>query len=493
MKRVSDENLWCSQSPVPLGREYLVRNLESRMVRTGLLNNLHELGPGESGINTRFLDRFWEMFAVDDTCMCRTFVAREGGVRIPTEREGGGKSGDIFVVGSTASPDVRAILKKTKAPVATPRITFARLPAHPDATAMNAANEGVAAAGGREILAVGLDGFAAQSIVSALVGVVLDVAAAEQRRPRLAEVFARQYDAFVCEGRGYALLETANAGDLADFIASFDGTDTELDFAMVVAARDVLAALTVLKGTDFAFSHNDLKARNVFVHDTRSGKKGPTRGLPSGGDPDTYPFVFKIADFDKSAISFNGMRFYNRGRRAVAATVRPRWVGERMDGFFSLEGLVSDVAGLAGTRSRGWTFQPQTMFSPYAMHPMFDVFTLMYSLAREKRIATMVAQDFLQGFSSAFKFPRLLQQMFPVRAYPTVVSSLDTRQATDEAVVQARSINFTVGDLSRIGVPLASELPGLFKSLHIVPPRLRERPLASIASDDIASGSSWAQ
>lgn len=61
----------------------------------------------------------------------------------------------------------------------------------------------------------------------------------------------------------------------------------------------LLKPLSILQHPKYAFVHGDLKTKNVFVR--KDGDK----------------FVYKLADYDKSSITYNGIRFYNEGNAGV--------------------------------------------------------------------------------------------------------------------------------------------------------------------------------
>jgi hypothetical protein len=69
--------------------------------------------------------------------------------------------------------------------------------------------------------------------------------------------------------------------------------------------RQILTTLSVLQHPRHAFVHGDLKTKNVFVK----------KAFPN--DPKNRKFIYKIADYDKSSITYNGVRFYNEGMGVV--------------------------------------------------------------------------------------------------------------------------------------------------------------------------------
>lgn len=66
--------------------------------------------------------------------------------------------------------------------------------------------------------------------------------------------------------------------------------------------------LSILQHPKYAFVHGDLKSKNVFVKHIKPDEDPTGKGRN---------FVFKIADYDKSSITYNGIRFYNEGMGPV--------------------------------------------------------------------------------------------------------------------------------------------------------------------------------
>jgi hypothetical protein len=68
---------------------------------------------------------------------------------------------------------------------------------------------------------------------------------------------------------------------------------------------DILRPLYILQHPKYSFIHGDLKTKNIFV------KKKNDKNITLENLHESY--YYKIADYDKSAISYNGIRFYNEG------------------------------------------------------------------------------------------------------------------------------------------------------------------------------------
>lgn len=114
---------------------------------------------------------------------------------------------------------------------------------------------------------------------------------------------------------GVTIMEVANQGDIDSFIKKKTISDFK-DFSYVSNQESfnkvkiffndmitqILTPLSVLHGSRYAFVHGDMKSKNVFVH---VNEKGET--------------IYKLADFDKSSITFNGIRFHNSGAAGIKA------------------------------------------------------------------------------------------------------------------------------------------------------------------------------
>jgi hypothetical protein len=104
--------------------------------------------------------------------------------------------------------------------------------------------------------------------------------------------YVYQYDAFVCSSGTYNITKFSNEGTLPSFlIRNKDNINDEFIIDMIM---QILEPLNILKSNKYSFNHNDLKLMNVFVNQDSSNN-----------------ITYQIADFDKSSITWNGVRFYN--------------------------------------------------------------------------------------------------------------------------------------------------------------------------------------
>lgn len=108
----------------------------------------------------------------------------------------------------------------------------------------------------------------------------------------------KQYSAFICHSTkniyyGYNITPMANNGTLDKIIISgFDKDNMYFENNYKQILSSILNPLAFLKQMKYGFCHNDLKCKNIFVHTNKS------------------KLEYKIADYDKSSIFYNGIRFY---------------------------------------------------------------------------------------------------------------------------------------------------------------------------------------
>jgi hypothetical protein len=144
---------------------------------------------------------------------------------------------------------------------------------------------------------------------------------------------------------GLNFMEVANSGDLYGHLFDVQKdrfaeirevsdltleTFHELNEFLNEMIMQLLKPMSVLQHPKHAFVHGDFKSKNVFVSSS------------TGKDSAKKTYTYKIADYDKSSINFNGIRFYNSGNSFVKKymnTVGPK----RYDNYtFDAENKPSD-------------------------------------------------------------------------------------------------------------------------------------------------------
>ncbi len=138
-------------------------------------------------------------------------------------------------------------------------------------------------------LTVAGDDFANQTCMHVAIQQIL-----EKGKPGWDNV-VRQRAAFYCQGAGINITEYADMRDLHKFLG--ETPSALIDEAFVDdLMQQILTPLAALKAQEYSFSHSDLKARNIFVASRDAG------------------VTYRLADFDKSSITWHGFRFYNKWR-----------------------------------------------------------------------------------------------------------------------------------------------------------------------------------
>lgn len=262
----------------------------------------------------------------------------------------------------------------------------------------------------RKIVAVGGNNFANQTSIHLILNLILG------NNPH----YIHQYDAFYCNNLGYNIIEYSNSGDLHAFL---EGNQVN-DEILFTALSHVLAPLSILKHPRYNFNHSDLKAKNVFVH---QGPQG---------------YVFKIADYDKSSITWNGYRFYNWSHH-YTPTAGPILLNPDKS-TYTLTSMLN--------------LQLQTMHNPYSIPMSYDLYTFVLSLFGSKNVWT-------QYVSSALpRFQALMHQLFPKELYYIILGKI---ALNPQAMVSLSNINKLLN-----GVLLQYDLSYVYELLGFVPPPL---------------------
>ena len=137
------------------------------------------------------------------------------------------------------------------------------------------------------------------------------------KTPFRAHTYIQQYDAFICSSKkaAYNVMELADLGDLSEFLTNLCDpvvrNDTSklseilnqntLENIVLNVCKQIVVTLCYLQ-TYYAFTHSDLKAKNVFV---RSLDRTTHPSVVDYGEyhVENLGFVVCIADYGKCAIS----------------------------------------------------------------------------------------------------------------------------------------------------------------------------------------------
>jgi hypothetical protein len=172
---------------------------------------------------------------------------------------------------------------------------------------------------------------------------------------------------------GYNIIEKCN-GDLADIfdgaylsrnIYQYTNGEVNYTFTLEKILRDIFKPLVILKQDDLDYLHADLKCKNVFFK------------LEDGN------IIFKIADYDKNSITWNGIRFrsdYDGGM-----------IESRMH---TSEGITYEEDGFYCNASES-NFKRTLMFNGNPMLKNYDYYSIMISILLEPNI-TIEGDEFLE-------------------------------------------------------------------------------------------------
>ncbi len=172
--------------------------------------------------------------------------------------------------------------------------------------------------------------------------------------------YVYQYDAFFCGTDGYNITEMANAGDLSYFLSVNKNSPKVItDSFLVDMMKQILTPLSILKRDIYGFVHADLKTKNIFV---------------SLEDDQIY---YKIADYDKSSITWRGIRFYNHAYDYRVREVSFPWMDGLEGKYYTLRNTEVDL---------GFPILAYIMHNPNGFYASHDIYTLFYSLMMEPRV-----------------------------------------------------------------------------------------------------------
>jgi len=267
--------------------------------------------------------------------------------------------------------------------------------------------------GNRKLVTAGGDNFANQTCQHLILNVILNDNVN----------YLYQYDAFYCDNIGYNITEFCNKGTLHDVFSEYTITDDIIFYGL----SNVLSPLAILKDPKYHFNHSDLKGKNVFATD--DGKK----------------IIFKIADFDKSSITWNGIRFFNNSLNYLG--------GNRIIPQKDSEGDY-----VYKFNSSQLTTQVNIMHNPYGVPVSYDIYTFIISLFSIETVWNAYINERLPRLKS------LMHKLFKGASYYVIMG----RIAQDYKLVVSMSyINSILNDMD-----LLYDLSFVYTLCAIVPPVL---------------------
>lgn len=300
--------------------------------------------------NTQFLDYFYKYFYIDDPDICTDFIQKRIDKYIFKLGDfiARGKVGDAFAVylkNNVSNPYL--VLKSIRNSQPRKFLPIKIYPFYKNLDLMNLSTNYYKffdQKNNRIVLSVQCNNFETQTCLHLILDNILN------NNP----YYLRQWDAFYCNDQGWNITEFSNAGTLHSFLSGYENINDEILFTVL---KQILEPLVILKQDRYCFSHSDLKAKNIFV--TKSNNK----------------FYCKIADFDKSSITWNGFRFYNSSFDYTSGQI-PQF--PIINDYYQLSGpIIQKVPKL---------LQLYTMHNPYGFFTTFDIYTMIISLFAIKPI-----------------------------------------------------------------------------------------------------------
>jgi len=213
------------------------------------------------------------------------------------------------------------------------------------------------------------------------------------------ENYVYQYDAYYCakkerpsfmsyftskqkQQNGHNLMPIAREGDLSKLIRSFETIDNMPTNFIYEMFYQLLKPLSILKSYKYGFSHNDFKCANVFV------------------DKVNDKYIFKLADFDKASIFYNGIRFcisddmidiggWSQINSKSLDYLNFKGFEVHNDSYYNMYSYIPNVIGNNLTTaisdriaSAGFN-SLYTLYHYLPMHVSYDIYTFMISLLYE--------------------------------------------------------------------------------------------------------------
>lgn len=372
------DKLWCMDaSPETLTRypferlkELLVERESHKLESITSLLQLNTLVDEETEVDLSFTDEFYsKIISINEDCLCKTFVSGEKVyyTRKPTALAKGA-AGTVYKLTNASNEDNQSLILKVMENVDVKEFITMRLTEYPNTTQKPLIerylqnNPLITTENKRITVSFQSDNFTNQTILHMLLNIILS---------RRCDNFVYQYDAFICneggKNMGYNIIEFCNSGDLSNYINK-ETTIITNDF-MDDVMKQILTPLAMLE--PYEFVHSDLKCKNVFVNIDSTGK-----------------VTYKIADYDKSSINWNGCRFHNNGLSIVPDIgktcikkiydVKKSCMDSILDereGTYTISDYSSPVMTNFGLRMNNIAF-----------YTSFDVYTIYVSLLLEPKV-----------------------------------------------------------------------------------------------------------
>lgn len=445
--------IWCTVNTDPLSvqinnnlNEIALQRYNVRQQAMTKLFNLFSVD-GNNHINLDFINNFYSYFYIDEQCICSGLLGlRPSNYIFQTGRNpiGTGKVGSIY----TMNYDNQRLILKSVSNVSVRRYiplhysvynqSFARMnPSIDENVFIMNTSQGTSQ---RVILYSGSDNFTNQTIQHLILNIILDTL------PN----YIYQYDAFFCSRNGYNIVEFASGGDLTDYLTNIQRVTTSIARNIL---RQILLPIKILKQNTYGFVHADLKAKNILV--TYDNNRNP---------------IFQIADYDKSSIFWNGVRFhngivtvanqtfsiYNFINQIFSSSAYPLQNEEGIL-YYTLVPSIAYTSVFQLILSYISLEKLYTMYNPYGFYLSYDIYTLFISL--------MMEPPFYQYILSQQNIPNKdpiyiswYNLWFP-DDFPRIMSLIDSEHTT---------LNSLRNDISRMKIHQSTmrSITNIIKILH---------------------------
>jgi len=370
-------------------------------------------------INLTFVSRFLDLFKVNLRCICKDLLENSTKTDMIfnlINKRAAGKVGEAYLLGYDGG---YLILKSIKEVIPKPYLSLRvkSLSYYPNL--LKIMNPGLEynlwvnqKTGTEQLIAIAGDNFTNQTCIHMALNQILG--------DSLNYIY--QYDAFYCGTSGYNVTNLANAGDLSSYLDQpdrfgFEAPEINEDF-LINLLTQVLTPLSLLKSNRYAFSHSDLKCRNVFVNVNTDGSR-----------------TYMLADFDKSSIFWNGLRFYNQSGDYGLSNL-PFEPKEGPEGVYYTIDNLQIRAGLP--------IQVYTMHNPFGFYLSYDLYTFWYSLMMEPTIWNYIKSAtggiVLSAWKSMWYDDQYDAVMSDIANTHDVLASMGDRKAQKPMITSMRSI-----------------------------------------------------
>jgi serine/threonine protein kinase len=321
----------------------------------------------ENDINIKFLCNFKNFIFIEDV---KRDIMKNERMKI-LEMIGKGKTGQVYKIIDNFTNDIfiLKIIEETKL-----SFSYTKLDIFDDIIKRNVSyeynkqyNEET---GSYYVETFGSDNFTNQSLIHIILNKVLSGN----------KNFLYQYNLGYDGKKGYNITEFSNRLDLHQYLSKIDYISDSILYKMINQIVDVLF---LLKTKQIGFNHSDLKTKNIFVSENN---------LDS--------VYYKIADFDKSSLFYNNIRFYNN-------TYNWR-IGKLITTPFPLkleEKYNYQYYCLYDTHFyENFGFHEYIMSNPHGFYESFDFYTFFYSLIVEPQINYYLLNNLESKIWKYYKF-----------------------------------------------------------------------------------------